>query len=151
MHVCIGGSFNPLHKGHKMLIRKALDVAGERGYLFIGLTSDEMIVHKQKNQNYKEREESLQNYLDLLSKNTTIEIGKIDDLYGRALERVFDAIVVSSETFSNAEKINTKRRSMGLADLQIYTIELVKGADGKPISSTKIRNRSLTADGRLFK
>ena len=131
-----------------MLINQALDVAGDHGYLFIGLTSDEMIGHKQNNQDYKGRKEALQNYLDSITTNTTVEIGKIDDLYGRALERVFDAIVVSSETFSNAQKINEKRRNMGLCDLQIYNIELVKDEDGQPISSTKIRKGTLTADGR---
>jgi len=107
-----------------------------------------MIGHKQNNQDYKGRKEALQNYLDSITTNTTVEIGKIDDLYGRALEIVFDAIVVSSETFSNAQKINEKRRNMGLCDLQIYTIELVKDEDGQPISSTKIRKGTLTADGR---
>ena len=43
MKVCIGGTFNPLHKGHKLLIDKAFEVAGKQGSVFIGITTGEIV------------------------------------------------------------------------------------------------------------
>ena len=44
MKVCIGGTFNLLHKGHKLLIKKAFEVAGKNGSVLIGVTSGKLIV-----------------------------------------------------------------------------------------------------------
>jgi len=145
MHVCFGGSFNPLHIGHKTLLKKALEVAGKSGYLFIGLTSDEMIAHKENSQSYEKRKQALEDYCEFLQTTTQIEVAKIHDLYGRALEPQFEAIVVSTETLPNAEKINKKRQSLGLDSLGIFTIDLVVDEEGEPISSTKIRNKKLSS------
>lgn len=48
MKVCLGGTFFPLHKGHKTLLRKAFQVAGSKGSVFIGVTSVSM-TKKKKN------------------------------------------------------------------------------------------------------
>ncbi|MCK5112568.1 MAG: adenylyltransferase/cytidyltransferase family protein, partial [Thermoplasmatales archaeon] len=47
MRVCIGGTFNILHKGHKSLIKKAFEIAGKKGSVFIGVTSGEVIKRKE--------------------------------------------------------------------------------------------------------
>ena len=46
MRVCLGGTFNILHKGHKRLFDKAFEVAGEDGSVHIGITVGEVINHK---------------------------------------------------------------------------------------------------------
>jgi len=46
MRVCIGGTFEFLHKGHKKLIDKAFEIAGKNGFVFIGLTTSEFTKRK---------------------------------------------------------------------------------------------------------
>ena len=55
MKVCIGGTFNQLHKGHKLLIDKAIKTAGKKGYLFIGVTEGEITVTKKNVKPFEER------------------------------------------------------------------------------------------------
>lgn len=100
-----------------------------------------MIAHKENSQSYEKRKKALDDYLEFLQTTTQIEVDKIHDLYGRALEPRFEAIVVSIETLANAERINKKRQSLGLNELDIFTIDLVVDEDGEPISSTKIRKK----------
>ena len=46
MKVCVGGTFNNLHKGHKFLLKKAFESAGENGFVYIGLAKGSLIKNK---------------------------------------------------------------------------------------------------------
>ena len=46
MRVCVGGTFNIFHKGHKRLLDKAFEVAGEKGKVYIGLSTGSIIEKK---------------------------------------------------------------------------------------------------------
>ena len=46
MKVCLGGTFNNLHKGHEYLILKAFEVAGDDGSVFIGLAIGKLLKNK---------------------------------------------------------------------------------------------------------
>ena len=48
MKVCIGGTFDTLHKGHELLIDKAFQTAGEQGSVFIGITKGEIQKNERK-------------------------------------------------------------------------------------------------------
>ena len=43
MKVCIGGTFNTLHKGHKKLFDKAFQISGKNGDVFIGVTKEKTL------------------------------------------------------------------------------------------------------------
>ena len=55
MKVCIGGTFNHLHKGHKLLINKAFKTAGKQGYAFIGVTKGKIIGEKKLLKNISQK------------------------------------------------------------------------------------------------
>ena len=55
MKVCIGGTFDKLHKGHKLLINKAFEVAGKNGSVFIGLTTGKIVENKKNVNPFQER------------------------------------------------------------------------------------------------
>ncbi len=42
----VGGTFDPLHDGHKRLLTRSFELAGPDGYVVIGLTSDSFASRK---------------------------------------------------------------------------------------------------------
>jgi pantetheine-phosphate adenylyltransferase len=150
MKVCIGGTFNPLHKGHKLLIDKAFEVAGKQGSVFIGISAGEIIKEKKDTESFEEREKAIKKYLYETDFIKRAVVKPIIDKYGPSIEEEFDAIVISPETRKTAEEINEKRKQKGKKPLEIIQIPFVLAEDGCPISSSRIRKREIDEDGRLL-
>jgi len=150
MKVCIGGTFSQLHKGHKTLIKKALETAGKNGLVFIGITSDEMIKIKKGIKSLEERKQSIEKYLIKENITEKVKIEPIKDRFGPSINEDFDAIVVSPETINTAREINKERRKIGKKPLKIIKIPFVMAEDDKPISSTRIRNREIDENGKTY-
>jgi len=150
MKVCIGGTFSQLHKGHKTLIKKALETAGKNGLVFIGITSDEMIKIKKGIKSLEERKQSIEKYLIKENVTEKVKIEPIKDRFGPSINEDFDAIVVSPETINTAREINKERRKIGKKPLKIIKIPFVMAEDDKPISSTRIRNREIDENGKTY-
>jgi pantetheine-phosphate adenylyltransferase len=149
MRVAVGGTFQPLHDGHKMLLRKAYELSEN---VDIGLTSDEMArgMRTRSVKNYEEREKALREWI---KKEIGVEpnIFKINDPYGPTLNEDYDYIVVSAETFPGAIKINEMRVENGKKPLTIYRIECVLAEDGRPISATRVVKGEIDVHGRLVR
>ena len=151
MKICIGGTFDILHKGHKQLIDKAFQTAGEQGSVFIGITVGKMPKMKGKIKSFKERKETIERYLTEKKDINHATIKPIRDKYGPSIKEKFDAIVVSPETKSTADEINRKRIQNMKKPLKIIQIPFVLADDNIPISSTRIRKKEIDEDGRLLK
>ena len=150
MKVCIGGAFDPFHKGHKFLIRKALELAGERGFVFIGITDGEIIKNKEDVASFKERKKAIEQFLAEVKSSRTVTIQPIYDKFGPSVEEDFDAIVVSPETVTTAEEINKERKKLQKKPLKIVQISFVLAEDNLPISSTRIQRREINENGRIL-
>jgi len=72
-----------------------------------------------------------------------------DDWGPSVVDEDFDAIIVSEETKSTAEKINNIRSKGGKKELLIVTVPMIKARDGKLISSSRIRNSEIDSKGNL--
>ncbi len=145
--VALGGTFEPLHEGHKKLI----DVAVNLGEVTIGVTSDELARKRLRSVlPYEIRAENLRQYM-LRSYGFEPEIVRIEDAYGKTLEVDFDCIVVSPETYGVAEMINKKRKELGKKEIEIVRVEWVKSEDGNPISATRIKRGEIDRYGRLIR
>jgi pantetheine-phosphate adenylyltransferase len=149
MKVAVGGTFQPLHDGHKALLRKAYELSKN---VDIGLTSDEM-AHKGRVRpvkSYREREEALHGWI---KKEIGVEprIFKINDPYGPTLNEDYDYIVVSPETYPTALKINELRKARGKKPIKIYRVECVLAEDGKPISATRVVKGEIDVHGNLLR
>ena len=151
MKVCIGGTFDILHKGHKLLIDKAFEVAGDKGYIFIGLATGEIVKTKREVEPFEQREKNVINYLSEKKSSTMVEIKPITDKYGPTLDEEFDAIIVSPETLETAEEINRKRIKTGKKPLKVIEIPFVLAEDGIPISSSRIKKGEINAEGEVLK
>jgi len=151
MKVCLGGTFYPLHKGHKTLLRKAFQVAGLKGSVFIGVTSTSMAKKKKEIASFESRKQSIEQFL--VKENVILQatIQPLFNKFGPTLNGDFDAIVVSPETQSIAEEINRKRKFLGKKPLQIIVIPFVLSEDRKPISSSRIRRKEIDENGIMLK
>jgi pantetheine-phosphate adenylyltransferase len=83
--------------------------------------------------------------------NSKYVVKKLEEPYGPTIyDPEIDAIVVSRETKPIADKINEIRISKGMKPLEIFIIDWVLADDGKPISSTRIRNGKIDRNGKVL-
>jgi len=150
MRVCLGGTFDNFHKGHKKLISEAFRVAGVKGFVFIGLSDGKLLENKKNGKNWQIRKKNLEKFILKENYQSNFEIFPITDIYGPTIVEDFDAIVVSNGSEKNARKINEKRKELGKKPLRIVTIPYVLAKDGKPISSTRIRNNEIDEEGNIL-
>ncbi|TGC11032.1 phosphopantetheine adenylyltransferase [Methanolobus halotolerans] len=148
--VVVGGTFEYLHEGHRALLRKAFEIGGS-GEVDIGLTSNEMANKRDRNvPDYSIRESRLLGYLkEIAGDNVDYNIIELSDPYGKTLNENYDYIVVSSETYSVALKINRIRAERNMYPLKIVKMDFVMADDGKPISSTRIARGEIDLHGHV--
>ncbi|MFQ5553493.1 MAG: inosine/xanthosine triphosphatase [Thermoplasmata archaeon] len=149
MKVALGGTFDPLHDGHGVLLGKAFEVAEE---VLIGLASDEMAARKGGPiASFDTRKRNLEAYLKGRGW-TPYRIEEIHQRFGPA-DRIEDlqGIVVSPETEATAHDLNQARRARGLPPLEIITVPYLPAQDGLRISSTRVRAGEIDATGKLLR
>ncbi len=131
--VIVGGTFEVLHKGHEVFLKKAFSL----GKVTIGLTSNKMAekIKKRKVNDFKRRKRGLELFLRKNSFKRP-KIIKIKDKFGPTLKETFDYIVVSPETYKTALLINRQRQKSNKEPIKIIKIKFVLDKDRKPISST---------------
>jgi len=149
--VAVGGTFDELHRGHKVVLTKALEI-GER--VLIGLTSDELVQKMGKphvTANYAERLKGLYEFLSNLGLESRAEVVTLDDPYGSSIrDPDIQALVVSEETKPAAIKINERRQQACLLPLEIVVVHMVPSQNCSPISTTRIRRGEMDREGRLL-
>ena len=151
MNVCLGGTFDLFHKGHAALLKKAFQIAGPDGFVFIGITSDILAKRKGDMHSFLERKQAIEQFLSKEDLKERYIIQILHDQYGPSIEGEFDAIVVSQDTKRTAEEINKKRQQTGKKPLQIIDIPFILAKDKQPISSTRIRRKEINAQGTLLR
>ncbi len=161
----LGGTFTPIHNGHRALLHKAFQTASQQGngHVVVGLTSTEL-AHSTRSETlgegtlgtFEERMETLEEEIAriALAYPATFEIIELSDSHGPAATRDdLHALVVSPEAAAQrrAHEINTMRLEAGLDPLEIHTPPFIVAEDGLRISSTRIRNGEIDEHGRILK
>ena len=152
MKVMVGGTFDPLHDGHRQLLARSFEIAGPEGYVVIGLTTDAFAQKKSHPIHlFDERRAALDTFIAQKHYTTRWKIEPLGDRYGSATEADFDAIVVSEETLPVAVEINTLRRTKKKPKVDIHQITCVLAEDGRWISSTRIWRGEIDIHGKLIR
>ncbi|MCX8174941.1 MAG: inosine/xanthosine triphosphatase [Candidatus Micrarchaeota archaeon] len=148
-HCIIGGTFTYVHSGHLRLLSEC----GKFSRITVGLTSDSYVrSHKlYPSFPYRRRLAGLRAALKKLGILSRCRIVQIEDEFGGADENMeADAIVVSEETASVAERINARRIKRRLLPLEIIRLPLLYGEDLKKISCAAIYEGRTDLCGRLL-
>lgn len=152
--VLVGGTFDVFHKGHRLLIEKAIS----EGNTVIGITSDELANKSRKRtvNPFSKRSETVRKFAREIAteQNAEFTINKIDTPNGPAYTgEQYETIIVSpeSKTIDRVNKINDERIENGLNKLDIKVVEPFYAEDNQRISSTRIRNGIIDKNGDLIK
>jgi len=150
--VVVGGTFDYFHKGHRMLLLKAIEAGDD---IMVGITSDEMAEKQRgyKVNSFEERKEAVERFMKAHGAKYNIVMIKDpcgrNDKFGTAADEAYDVIVVSPETKAMAEKINEARVKKGNKPMQVVQIPCYLAEDQKPISSKRVRRGVIDEEGRV--
>ena len=143
-HVAMGGTFDHLHPGHKLLLTTSAFHTAER--LRVGITGDELL----KNKKFKEmlqpfdvRAETVKGFLQRLRSDVIFDIVELTEPTG-GTTTIGDvtAMVCSPETLPAITSINEARARNGFAPVEPISIEFVGGDATTRISSTALREKA---------
>lgn len=148
--VAVGGTFDHFHKGHEALLLRAFEL-GER--VIVGVTSENLAkkLGKKEIQDFNQRFGQVKAFLIVNNLIDRAKLIQLDDVFGPlSSDPEISGVVVTQETLRTAEEANRIRVERGLPPLKILLQNYVLAADGKPISSTRIRNKEIDARGYLI-
>ena len=162
----LGGTFTPIHNGHRALLHSAFQTASHdgpgEGHVVVALTSSDVAEQTRSDPGhvamlggFDERRQALETELEATSQaySASFEVTELADTYGPAATREdVDALIVSPEAKAQrrAYELNEVRREDGLRPLEIHTPPFVVAEDGNRISSTRIRNGEIDVHGRVL-
>lgn len=151
MTVALGGTFDPIHDGHRALFERAFEL----GAVTIGLTSDSLAPKTRSEQrpirSYDQRHADLKAELSRYASeyDRPYEIRKLEEPTGIATQPEFETLVVSPETKTGGKRVNEIRRQEGLDTLSLEVVDFVNAEDETIITSTRILRGEIDEHGNL--
>jgi phosphopantetheine adenylyltransferase/dephospho-CoA kinase len=148
--VCLGGTFDRMHVGHRILLSEACLLANES--LLVGVTDGKMNDSKMLSelmQTTDERIKAVQNFVTDVKPVLHYNIVPITDPFGPSVtDPSFRCIVVSRETVRGADAINRRRSAQGMDELAVEIIEVIADPEHavheeEKVSSSSTRKRLL--------
>ncbi|KAJ8597858.1 Nucleotidylyl transferase [Rhizopogon salebrosus TDB-379] len=131
--VALGGTFDHLHAGHKILLSMAAWIASRK--VIVGTTDDELLKNK-SNKHVLEpmtvRMEKTRSFLQLFRPDIEYEIVPLRDVCGpTGWDSDIQALVVSMETLPGAAAIDKKRAAESLPPLRAFVIDVISSESEK--------------------
>ncbi|KAK6465020.1 hypothetical protein DFJ63DRAFT_333 [Scheffersomyces coipomensis] len=159
--VAVGGTFDHLHDGHKILLSMAIFLTKKK--LIIGITGEQLLVKKKFHdqiESFETRQSAVLKFIDLINVDPyiSIDIYQITDVCGpTGFVSDIDGLVLSRETASGGEYVNNYRKEQGFSALKVIAIDVIGGEGGDKsnnwkgkLSSTDIREFESNRSKRQF-
>ncbi|XP_011308959.1 bifunctional coenzyme A synthase [Fopius arisanus] len=138
--VVLGGTFDRLHNGHKILLSEAVLRCREK--LTVGVTDETMIQGKilwELIEPCEKRIEAVKEFLQDIDDSISYDVVPISDIYGPTRsEENLDLIVVSEETKRGGQKVNELRGEKGLRILDVHVVQLAEDGGHSDHEEAKI-------------
>jgi pantetheine-phosphate adenylyltransferase len=150
--VALGGTFDVLHAGHRHLLHEAFKLGD---IVLIGVTNDLLVATLRKKHQvrpFSSRVRDLDRFLKTQRWSSRARVNALSEPYGPAARRKkLQALIVSKGTLASGRRLNRLRRQNGLQPLDLFVVDLLKAGDGKPISTTRVRNGEIDIQGRVLR
>jgi pantetheine-phosphate adenylyltransferase len=150
--VALGGTFDVLHAGHRYLLSEAFNLGD---IVLIGVTTDRLVAtlpKKHRVRRFSSRVRDLHRFLRIRRWSSRARVTALRDPYGPASKRkTLEALIVSKSTLASGRRLNRLRKRNGLQPLDLVVVDLLKAADGKPISTTRVRKGEIDPSGHLLR
>lgn len=139
--VAVGGTFDRLHAGHRLLLTAAAWSCCS--HLRIGITSAKLLTNKKHSNliaSTDQRARNAVNYAKLVNPSLDrVTTSILTDSAGpAAVDPTINALVVSAETAPGAKSINESRTQAGLPPLALVVVDVLRTPQSK-LSSTALR------------
>jgi len=128
----LGGTFDHLHSGHKILITSALLLTSQR--LIVGVTSEELL--KKKNyasfiEHYDIRVAKLRHFVHTISPSITLEVFPLSDPVGIAATREdAEALLLTLETLKGGDLVNKARMQNNISPVELVFAGMIYSKKG---------------------
>lgn len=151
--VAVGGTFDRLHAGHRLLLAASALTCSKR--LYIGVTGDALLAKKNLAnllEPFEERARAAVDFVRLLKPDLEVFVSALVDPRAppkAATLEAISALVVSQETLPGARKVAEMRREAGImSPLEFVIVGLVFGeAVDEKLSSSQLRRRDAAEQG----
>ncbi|CEP13404.1 hypothetical protein [Parasitella parasitica] len=142
--VAVGGTFDHLHAGHKILLTMTALLAKQS--MVVGVTDDCMLLKKKHRDliaSTQQRMENVKAYLQLVKRSITYDVVPIKDPFGPTVtDQNIDALVVSKETLKGGDLVNSERERRKYHPLKLRIIDVISSDNasiqGKDLTDLKI-------------
>lgn len=145
--VAVGGTFDRLHAGHRLLLAVAALACTRTCY--VGVTSDKLLTNKANAHllhTYEHRSFAAKDFLQAVRPSLTVELSALLDPAAppkAATIPEITALVISRETVAGGAKVQQARRDRGITQpLDIILVDLV-GASSQDADAIKLSSSAL--------